>query len=77
MINIPYRAVFCVLGRCDPKDDHSEIAEKIDDYLWIKLSQLSFDDDDENGGQERLTLAQLQKMLLEEFGNTLLFCLFA
>ena len=61
------RAVFCVLGRCDPKDDHSEVADKIDDYLWMKLSQLSYDDDD-SPVQEKLTLPQLQKLLLEEFG---------
>ena len=62
------RAVFCVLGRCDPKDDHGEVADKIDDYLWMKLSQISHDDDD-TPAQEKLTLSQLQKLLLEEFGE--------
>ena len=62
------RAVFCVLGRCDPKDDHGEVADKIDDYLWMKLSQISHDDDD-TPAQEKLTLSQLQRLLLEEFGE--------
>lgn len=39
----PYkRAVHCILGACDPNDEHSEVATSIDDYLWIKLSQVSF-----------------------------------
>ena len=62
------RAVFCVMGRCDPKDDHGEVADKIDDYLWMKLSQISHDDDD-TPAQEKLTLSQLQRLLLEEFGE--------
>ena len=56
-----------MLGRCNPKDEHGEVADKIDDYLWMKLSQLIYDDDD-SPAQEKLTLFQLQKMLLEEFG---------
>ncbi len=60
--------MYCVLGRCDPKDDHSEVADKIDDYLWMKLSQLSYEDDDATG-IEKLTLTQLQRLLLEEFGE--------
>jgi nuclear pore complex protein Nup93 len=67
----PYkRAVYCLVGRCDPKGDHSEIADKIDDYIWLKLCQLSYDDDD-NGSPDRLTLPQLQTMLLEEYGKLL------
>lgn len=57
-----------MLGRCDPRDDHSEVADKIDDYLWMKLSQLSYEDD-ESPAQEKLTMAQLQRLLLEEFGK--------
>jgi len=66
----PYkRAVYCVIGRCDPKDDHSEIADKIDDYLWLKLSQLSYDGSDASA-EGGLTLNQLQTMLLEEYGES-------
>ena len=56
-----------MIGRCDPKEDHSEIADKIDDYLWLKLSQLSYESED-SGTAEKLTLSQLQTMLLEEYG---------
>ena len=62
------RAVYCILGQCDATDDHSEIADKIDDYMWIKLSQLSFEDDD-SVTTDTLTLPQLQTMLLEEYGG--------
>ena len=54
-----------MIGRCDAKDDHSEIADKIDDYLWIKLSQLSQNNDD----RDTITLTELQTMLLEQYGK--------
>ena len=60
------RAVYCIIGRCDARDDHSEIANSTDDYLWLKLGQVTFDDCDM--GRERLSLVQLQTMLLEEYG---------
>ena len=34
------RAVHCVLGACDPSDEHGEVATSIEDYLWIKLCQI-------------------------------------
>ena len=34
------RAVFCVIAACDPADEHPEVATSLDDYLWIKLSQV-------------------------------------
>ena len=59
----PYkRAVHCVLGACDPDDEHGEIATSLDDYLWIKLSQIR---DEEEG----LTLEKLQHLMLEEYGE--------
>ena len=36
------RAVFCVIAACDPTDEHPEVATSLDDYLWIKLSQVCF-----------------------------------
>lgn len=33
----PYkRAVYCVIGRCDVTDNQSEVADKTEDYLWLK-----------------------------------------
>ena len=37
----PYkRAVHCVLGGCDPQEEHSEVATSLDDWLWLDKSQL-------------------------------------
>ncbi|XP_005108355.1 nuclear pore complex protein Nup93 [Aplysia californica] len=64
----PYkRAVYCVIGRCDWAEDHAEILDKIDDYLWLKLSHIQEVYSD--SGQEQLTLKQLQKMLYEDYGE--------
>ena len=60
--------MYCLIGCCEPKADHTEIADKLDDYLWLKLSQLSFDDSHDDN-QEKLTLTQLQTMMLEEYGR--------
>jgi nuclear pore complex protein Nup93 len=67
----PYkRAVYCCIGRCDARDDHSEVATSTDDYLWLKLGQVTFDDVADGSTRDRLTLTQLQTMLLEDFGET-------
>lgn len=67
MLNVHDRVVYCTVGRCDWKEDHNEIATSTDDYLWLKLNHVTFDDVDQ-GSKDRFTLAQLQIMLLEEFG---------
>ncbi|XP_071479796.1 nuclear pore complex protein Nup93-like [Diadema antillarum] len=67
------RAVYCLLGRCDTVDNHSEVAEKTEDYLWLKLSQVQFGDSSTTSGQsssDKLTLQQLQTTLLEEYGES-------
>ena len=58
----PYkRAVYCILGACDPMDEHSEVATSIDDYLWIKLAQVR---------ETEWTLSQFQKMMSEDYGES-------
>lgn len=38
----PYkRAVYCIIGRCDVTDNQSEVADKTEDYLWLKVSSTS------------------------------------
>ncbi|XP_064640294.1 nuclear pore complex protein Nup93-like [Lineus longissimus] len=65
----PYkRALYCLIGCCDPQDNHSEVADKTDDYLWIKLCQIGFTESDTS--QDQLTLSQLQTTLLEEYGES-------
>ncbi|OXB74091.1 UNVERIFIED_CONTAM: hypothetical protein H355_003154 [Colinus virginianus] len=64
----PYkRAVYCIIGRCDITDNQSEVADKTEDYLWLKLNQVCFDDDGASSSQDRLTLSQFQKQLLEDY----------
>ncbi|XP_075045076.1 nuclear pore complex protein Nup93 isoform X2 [Mixophyes fleayi] len=67
----PYkRAVYCIIGRCDVADNHTELADKTEDYLWLKLSQICFEDDTSSSPQDRLTLPQFQKQLLEDYGES-------
>ncbi|XP_050778726.1 nuclear pore complex protein Nup93 isoform X2 [Gopherus flavomarginatus] len=67
----PYkRAVYCIIGRCDIADNQSEVADKTEDYLWLKLNQVCFDDDGTSSPQDRLTLSQFQKQLLEDYGES-------
>ncbi|KAK2144899.1 hypothetical protein LSH36_721g01052 [Paralvinella palmiformis] len=68
----PYkRACYCVIGHCDQKDDHTDVIISTDDYLWLKLHQLHVEDEDgDELTEDRLTLTQLQVMLLEEYGES-------
>jgi len=61
----PYkRAVYCILGATDINDEHSEVVTSLDDYLWLKLSLVR-----EDGGGDSLTLAGLQSLMSEEYGE--------
>jgi len=63
----PYkRAVYCVVGRCDWQEDHAEILDKIDDYLWLKLAHIT----EAGGDREGLTLTTLQTLMLEDYGES-------
>lgn len=78
----PYkRAVYCLLGACDPTDEHSEIATSLDDYLWVKLCQLrdekasldtsmSSHHHHHHHQNESMTLAKLQTLMSEEYGES-------
>ncbi|XP_015224134.1 nuclear pore complex protein Nup93 isoform X3 [Lepisosteus oculatus] len=67
----PYkRAVYCLIGKCDIADSHGEVADKTEDYLWLKLSQVCFEEDGGSSPQDRLALPQLQKQLLEDYGES-------
>ncbi|XP_063617418.1 nuclear pore complex protein Nup93-like [Cydia splendana] len=63
----PYkRAVYCVVGGCDPSDEHSEVARTADDYLWLKLAVIKSG----STQTESFTYSDLQKLILEEYGET-------
>ena len=62
------KAVYCVVGSCDVNDEHKEVAQTADDYLWFKLCQINDEDNAETKG-ERMTYSHLQSIILEQYGN--------
>eukprot|EP00794_Sanderia_malayensis_P018802 gene18802-20696_t len=59
------RILFAIIGCCDTDNIHPEVASKSDDYIWLKLQQITFS---ENEDAERISLPKLQSLLLEEYG---------
>ncbi|KAL3205382.1 hypothetical protein MRX96_011276 [Rhipicephalus microplus] len=70
------RAVYCVLGRCDVTQDHPAVSATCEDYLWLKLclvfaeEPVSPGEEQQEQARDRLTLAKLQRSLLEEYGES-------
>ncbi|CAE1139746.1 NUP93 [Acanthosepion pharaonis] len=65
----PYkRAVYSVISQSDPLEAHSEIADKTEDYLWLKLCQIQFESDPL--APDQFTLQKLQSLLYEEYGES-------
>lgn len=60
------KAVYCIIGCCDINEQHPDVAKTSDDFLWIQLSLIRQESDDNN---ECLTYSKLQKMILEEYGE--------
>ncbi|CAH8869539.1 unnamed protein product [Trichobilharzia szidati] len=72
----PYkRLVYSILGNCDLSDNHSDVVSNIDDFLWIKISQVIAQDPEEStvtsrsNADDTLTLGQLQTLLYETYGE--------
>ncbi|KAF8562673.1 hypothetical protein P879_06022 [Paragonimus westermani] len=69
----PYkRLVFSILGLGATNENHSEVARSIDDFLWVKLSQVAASTSAaSNWGstEETLNLSQLQCLLYETYGE--------
>ncbi|KAK6632192.1 hypothetical protein RUM44_007223 [Polyplax serrata] len=63
------KAVYCVVGSCDVNDEHKEVAQTADDYLWFKLCQINDEDNAETKG-ERMSYSYLQSLILEQYGET-------
>lgn len=62
------RAVYCLIGQCDVQSDsHQEVANKTEDYLWLKLRQVTVRE--EEGNNDGVSFQWLQTMLLEQFGE--------
>ncbi|KAL5108187.1 Nuclear pore complex protein Nup93 [Taenia crassiceps] len=69
----PYkRLVYCLLGCCDLSDAHTDVGRSIDDFLWLRLSQISTNDGttDQPDDVENLTIGQLQNLLYDTYGET-------
>ncbi|KAM7288940.1 nuclear pore complex protein Nup93 [Ixodes scapularis] len=66
------QAVFCVLGRCDVAQDHAQVATTVEDYLWLHLCQVHTEElqAGEEEPQDWLTLSRLQRILLEDHGES-------
>jgi len=63
-----------VVAACDVNDDHTEVALTTDDYLWVKLCQLKEDElAGHDSSHERITYSQFQTLVLEEYGNILMW----
>ena len=62
------RILFCIIGQCDNTESHPEVIKKTEDYLWLKLNQVQLEDSLQH--QESVTLQNLQKLLLEDYGKT-------
>lgn len=71
------RAVYCLVSRCDPHEDHTDIATTTDDYLWLKLCVVDCDSSPSASvsstssiQQDTLTLTQLQNLLYDQYGES-------
>lgn len=61
--------MYCILGGCDVTDEHLEVAKTADDYLWLKLYLIK-DGVTTSNEAEAFTFSDLQKMILEEYGES-------
>lgn len=62
------RAVYCILGGCDVEDDHAEVAHRLDDYLWLKLSVVRHNSDGQYTS-DFITYSAFQSLIYETYGN--------
>lgn len=70
-----YSLVCHIIGDLDFNDNHSEIVSNIDDFLWVKISQVLAQDLEMSttSHRESLTLNQLQTLLYETYGMSYYF----
>ena len=70
------RLVFCVLAKCDVMENHVQVCDKIEDYLWLKLSQVNTDmvlSETKAGklstANDSMSLEAFQNLLIEDYGE--------
>ncbi|VDP72248.1 unnamed protein product, partial [Schistosoma curassoni] len=70
-----FRLTYSIIGQCDLTENHSDIISNIDDFLWIKISQVIAQEPSEsvvaskNSMDDTFTLGQLQTLLYETYGE--------
>ncbi|KAF4517834.1 hypothetical protein B566_EDAN008776 [Ephemera danica] len=73
--NDPYKkAVYCLLGACEVREDFPEVLPTAEDYLWFKLGQIRIPKDPEKGATstptDMLTYNHLQSLIVLEYGES-------
>ena len=51
-------------------NDHPEVANRLDDYLWLKLSQIRDETSEGKLHNDCLTYGDFQDLILEKYGKT-------
>ncbi|CAB3383717.1 Hypothetical predicted protein [Cloeon dipterum] len=64
------KAVFCLLGGCDIKEDFPEVVQTAEDYIWFKLGQVKTMPDGHELPMDILTYNHLQSLISQEYGET-------
>lgn len=68
------RAVYCIVANCDSALDHPEVADKIEDWLWLRLTLARHGELKRRAdSNEKSALAALQNQISIEFGAFLCF----
>lgn len=63
------RAVYCVVANCDSALDHPEVADKIEDWLWLRLTLARHGELKRRADSaEKSALGLLQHQISVEFG---------
>ncbi|XP_054164411.1 nuclear pore complex protein Nup93-like [Oppia nitens] len=77
------KTVFAMLGSCGISEFPSEVLDKVDDYLWLRLSQIQIHDKDSDSSEhsilsntssplitsDKLTFNKLKQQISEEYGE--------
>lgn len=67
-LDINFRAVFCLLGGCDVKEDFADVVQTAEDYIWFKLGQVKTMVDTQELPMDMLTYNHLQSLISMEYG---------
>lgn len=68
ILNLGCRAVFCLLGGCDVKEDFVDVVQTAEDYIWFKLGQVKTIVDGQEMPMDMLTYNHLQSLISMEYG---------